>query len=128
MVTVGQRDYTRPESRRYDIQQRGWTRASAPTKKAARIDEGAHEAPTRYHDRLDIAKAATETESLLIAPEATRPKSEDAIAVEIDVQDLPMIITSGNQQQEADPQLLTNIEIRHLANRRTTPRPTQTTL
>ena len=100
----------------------------APTNTAACIDEDVHEAPTRDHGRLNIANAATATENLAIAPEAVRPKSDDAIAVETDPQDLLMTITRENQQQEANHRLLQNTEPLDLHRPTNPATQTQTTL
>ena len=128
MVRAGQRDRISPEIRRHDIEQRGLMSKNAPTNTAAHIDEDVHEAPTRDHGRLNIANAATATENLAIAPEAVRPKSDDAIAVETDPQDLLMTITRENQQQEANHRLLQNTEPLDLHRPTNPATQTQTTL
>jgi hypothetical protein len=83
---------------------------SGNTKTAARIDEDAHEAPTRDHDHLNIANAPTATtnESPVIAPEAVNPKIENATAVETGVHDLPT--TAAIENPQPNHQLPTKIE------------------
>jgi hypothetical protein len=130
MVRAGRRDHSRAETRRHDIQYKGYTLTVTPTKRAAHIDDDAPEVPTRDRDRLDIVNVATATENLAIAPEAVSTKTEGEIVARIDAQDLPTKITSGNPQQVADHRLLTKNEHSDLrpANQLTTPPQTQTTL
>lgn len=101
---------------------------NAPTNRAAHIDEDVHEAPTRDHGRLNIANAATATENLAVAPEVVSPKSDDAVAVETDAQNLPKTITRENQRQEAEHRLLKNIEPLDLPRPTNPVTQTQTTL
>jgi len=99
-----------------------------PTKRAVHIEEDVHEVPTRDLDRLDIANATTATRNLAIAPEAVTSKTDGAIAVEVDAQDLLTSITRGNQQQEADRRLPTRIGPLDLHHQTNLPTQTQTTL
>lgn len=101
---------------------------NAPTNTAAHIDEDVHEAPTRDHGRLNIANAATATENLAIAPEVVSPKSDDAIAVETDAQNLPTALTRDNQQQAAEHRLLKKTEPLDLHRPPNPVTQTQTTL
>jgi hypothetical protein len=100
------------------------------TKRAAHIDEDAHEVPTRDHDRLDITNAATATENLAIAPEAVSAETEGLIAAEIEAPDLPTTTMSGSPQEKKDHRLPTKIGYPDLRpeNQPTSPPQTQTTL
>ena len=103
--------------------------SNATTKTAAQIDDDAYEARTHDHGRLSAVNAATATESLVIAREVVSQKTEGAIAVETDAQNLPNTAPVEGPQRIVE-QILTkigDIAIHHLKELRKSPTPqTQT--